>query len=338
MSLPKAEVRRLFKRRVTRIFLTVTLLGLAIFPVAFTITSQRATPERRAAAEAQAQREFENATAQFERSVAECEAAKARGETGLDERYGPDCGADYGPQREWFSAQGYMPYEFNFRDEFQPSLGVLAGILAMVAFVVGASFVGAEWHSGGMMNLLLWRPRRVPVLLTKLGVLVGSMLGVTAVIGALWTVAFWAVGRYDGQLGKLTAGVWQSIGLTGLRGVTLVLLAATIGFCLASIGRHTAMALGVGIGAVAVSEIGLRILFELIQVRFGDRYILSTYLVAWFDKSMTIFDYRACDFSGGSCTPPEYVVTWQQSAVLLGAALVLGLFGAVWSMRRRDVT
>ncbi|GAA1880612.1 ABC transporter permease subunit [Asanoa iriomotensis] len=338
MSLPKAEVRRLFKRRVTRIFLAITVIGLALFPLAFTINSKPATAERRAAAEAQAQREFELATAQFEQMRTECEAAKARGETGLDDRYGPDCGAGYGPQQEWFSAQQYMDYEFNFRDEFQPSLAVLAGILAMVAFVVGASFVGAEWHTGGMMNLLLWRPRRVPVLLTKLGVLVGSMLGVTAVLGALWTVAFWAIGRFDGQLGVLTPGVWQSIGLTGLRGVTLVLLAATIGFCLASIGRHTAMALGVGIGAIVVSEIGLRIVFELLRVQFGDRYILSTYLVAWFEKSMTIIDYRACNFVNGPCTPPEYVVTWQQSSVLLGAVLVLGVFGAVWSMRRRDVT
>ncbi|MEV0715445.1 ABC transporter permease subunit [Asanoa sp. NPDC050611] len=339
MSLPKAEVRRLFKRRVTRIFLAITLVGLAIFPVVFMINSKTSSPDVRAAAELQANLEFERATAQYQQMRTECEAAKARGETGLDERYGPNCGADFPPQAEWFPAEAYLPYEFNFRDEFPASLEVLAAILAMVAFVVGASFVGAEWNSGGMMNLLLWRPRRVPVLLTKLGVLVGSMLGVTAVVTALWTVAFWAIGRFDGRLGELTSGVWQSFGLTGLRGVTLVLLAATIGFCLASIGRHTAMALGVGIGAIVVSEIGLRIVFELIRVQFGDRYILSTYLVAWFEKSMTIVDYRACDFiSNGPCTPPEYVVTWQQSGVLLATVLVLGVFGAVWSMRRRDVT
>jgi len=338
VSLPKAELRRLFKRRVTRIFLTLTVVGLAVFPVAFAITSEAATPERRAAAEAEAQRHLAQATAEHRRIVAECEAARSRGETGLEERYGPNCGADFAPQPEWYSAEAYLPYEFNFRDEFPISLSVLAAILAMVAFVIGASFIGAEWHSGGMTNLLLWRPRRVPVLLTKLGVLVGSMLGVAAVIGALWTLAFWAIGRFDGRLGVLTPGVWQSFALTGARGVTLVLLAATVGFCLASIGRHTAMALGVGIGAIVVSEIGLRIMFELVRVRFGDRYILSTYLSAWSDKSLTIRDYRACEVVNGPCTPPEYVVTWQQSAVLLGAVLLLVVVGAVWSIRRRDVT
>ncbi|GIF77068.1 ABC transporter permease subunit [Asanoa siamensis] len=337
MSLAKAEVRRLFKRRVTRIFLAITLIGLAIFPVAFVFNSKPSTPEVRAAAEAEATRNFDQSVVQFQAMVAECEAAKARGETGLDDRYGPNCGADFGPQREWYTAEQFMPYEFNFRDEFPPSLAVLAAILAMVAFVIGASFVGAEWNSGGMMNLLLWRPRRIPVLLTKLGVLIGAMFGLTVVVGALWTAAFWAIGRYDGNLGKLTAGVWQSFALSGARGAALVLLAATLGFCLASIGRHTAMALGVGIGAIVISEIGLRILFELVRVQFGDRWILSTYLVAWFDKSLKITNWRACELATGPCTPPEYIVTWQQSSVLLGAALVLAVFGAVWSIRRRDV-
>jgi hypothetical protein len=189
-----------------------------------------------------------------------------------------------------------------------------------------------------MMNLLLWRPRRIPVLVTKLGVLLGSILGVAALIGALWTAAFWAIGRYDGQLGTLTSGVWQSFGLTGVRGVTVVLLAATVGFCLASIGRHTAMALGVGIGVAVVSEIGLRIAFELVQVRFGERFTLSTYLIAWFGKKATLYDYRACEFAQGQCNPGELVITWQHAGLLFAVVLALALGGAFWSMRRRDVT
>ncbi|MDG4822487.1 ABC transporter permease subunit [Asanoa sp. WMMD1127] len=338
MSLPKAEVRRLFKRRVTRIFLILTLVGLAIFPIVFTVSSQRTGPSQRAAAEAQAQREFERASADYQQMVRQCESEKAAGATDVDERYGPNCGADYGPRPEYFEAANYLPFEFTFRDEFEPSLYVFAAILAMVAFVIGASFVGAEWNSGGMTNLLLWRPRRIPVLVTKLGVLLGSILGVFVVLGALWTAAFWAIGRFDGQLGKLTSGVWQSFALTGARGVGAVLLAATLGFCLASIGRHTAMALGVGIGVVVVSEIGLRIAFELTQVRFGDRYILSSYLAAWFSKSLTLYDYRSCDFVQGQCNPGELVVTWQQAGVLFAVVLVVAVFGALWSIRRRDVT
>lgn len=338
MSLPKAEVRRLFKRRVTRIFLVLTLLGLAIFPVAFAFTSQKTGPEQLRAAEATARANYEQALVSHQRMVAECEAAKAAGATDTDMRYGPDCGKPFAPTPEMFSTEYYLPFQFNFRQEFPVSLMVFSAILALVAFVIGASFVGAEWHSGGMMNLLLWRPRRIPVLLTKLGVVLGSMLGLTAVLGALWTVAFWAIGRYDGVIGGMTAGAWQSFALTGARGATLVLLATVVGFCLASFGRHTAMALGVGIGAIVISEIGLRIALELVQVRFGERYIISTYVTSWLNKEMTIYDYRSCDFVMGSCSPAEMTLTWQDSSVVFGVGLVVVLVAALWSIRRRDIT
>jgi len=337
MSLAKAELRRLFKRRVTRVFLALVLLGLALIPLVFTLTSQKTGPEQLRAAEVKAQADFEMAVREHQRVVAECEALKAGGATDLDMRYGPNCGKDYAPTREMFSAENYLPFEFTFRDEFGPSVMVFSAAVALVAFVIGASFVGAEWHSGGMMNLLLWRPRRIPVLLTKLGVVLATMFGVTVVLGALWTVAFWLIGRYDGVLGKLTAGVWQSFALTGARGATLVLLAAAIGFGLASLGRHTAMALGVGIGGIVVSEIGLRIALQIVEVPFADRYVVSTYVTAWLNKEFTLYDYRSCAFSMGQCNPAELTVTWQHSAIVFGVALALVLGGAIWSMRRRDI-
>ena len=123
------------------------------------------------------------------------------------------------------------------------------------------------------MNLLLWRPRRLPVLLTKLAASCSAACSaVTVVFGALWTAAFWAIGKFDGNIGKLTSGVWQSFALAGARGVGLVLAVAAIGFGLASLGRHTAMALGAATGVVVVSEIGLRIALPLMQVPFPDRF------------------------------------------------------------------
>ena len=72
-----------------------------------------------------------------------------------------------------------MPYQFDFREEFGAFISIFAGILALFGFVVGASFVGAEWNTGGMMNLLLWRPKRLPVLFTKLAALLSAVLGLS---------------------------------------------------------------------------------------------------------------------------------------------------------------
>lgn len=338
MSLAKAEVRRLFKRRLTRIVLVLALLGLAAFPIAFSLTSTKAGPEQRAAAEADAARTFEQVSRDHTAMVAQCEAEKARGSTTTEQMYGPNCGADWAPTRDQFRAQDYMSYEFNFVDEFPISLFVFSGIFAMAAFLIGASFVGAEWNSGGMMNLLLWRPRRLPVLATKLLVLLAGTLGLAVVFGALWTAAFYAIGRFDGALGTLTSGVWQSFALDGARGIGLVLVLAAVGFGLASLGRHTAMALGVATGVFVLSEIALRIALPSMQVPYPDRFYLSTWAGAWFGKEMTIYNFRECDFVQGACNPGEMVLTWQQAGLVFGVGAAIVLVLAFWSMRRRDVT
>jgi len=249
-----------------------------------------------------------------------------------------DCAENSGPQREQFKAEDFLPFQFDFAEHFGVMISVFAAVLVLVAFVIGATFVGAEWNSGGMMNLLLWRPRRMPVLLTKLGVLLGGMLAVGVLVGAAWTAAFWVIGKYDGELGKLTSGVWRSFAISGARALALVLVFAAFGFALASLGRHTAMALGVAIGVGLASEIGLRIVFGIIQYPFGERWMLSTYAASWMEKSVTFRDYSTCDFRLGECNPKELIVTWHQSAWLFGVAFVVLVGAALWSIRRRDVT
>ncbi|GAA4456824.1 ABC transporter permease subunit [Phytohabitans houttuyneae] len=339
-GLIKAEVRRLTKRRITRLMVVLLVLGLGTIAVAFTVGSTKVGPAQVAAAEAEAQRQYEESLRWHQQMVADCEAAKARGED-ISQRFPPNCGNEPGfaPQREQFDASWNLPYEFHFRDEFGIFISVFAGILALFGFIVGASYVGAEWHTGGMMNLLLWRPRRLSVLLTKLGVLLGGVLALTAALGALWTAAFWLIGKYDGQTGKMTQGAWESFALTGLRGVGLVLAVTAVAFGLASVGRHTAMALGVAIGVMVVSEIGLRIALGIADVRFNERWALSTYALAWFEKRWKLEDWRACNISfSGECQPDTFIVTWQQSALVFGVGTAVVLAAAIWLMRSRDIT
>jgi hypothetical protein len=58
------------------------------------------------------------------------------------------------------------------------------------------------------------------------------------------------------------------------------------------------------------------------------------------DKKITLQNYNACNNVSfvGNCEPDTLDVTWQHSAVLFGAALVLFVGLAMWSMRRRDIT
>lgn len=337
MSLYRAELRRLGKRRLTRYILVLLILGLAAIVGSFVYASHQIGPAEQALAATRAEAAYQEQVGYHRQYVAECEAAKAAG-TSEQRGMPPNCSEITPPQREWFEARNYLPFQFDFRQTFGVFIAVFAGILALGAYLVGASFVGAEWSTGGMMNLLLWRPKRLTVLLTKLAALLTGVLATGAVLGALWTVALWLIARYDGVTGNLTAGAWRSFALDGARGLGLVLAVAAIGFGLASIGRHTAMALGAAVAVGIISEVGIRIATATIGIQFGDRWVLSSYALAWFQKKWTLSDFASCDFDPvNGCTPKELVLTWHDSAAIFAVGVVVVLLATLWTMRRRDV-
>ncbi|MEU2612465.1 ABC transporter permease subunit [Micromonospora sp. NPDC007271] len=337
MSLYVTELRRLAKRRLTRLLLVLLVLGLAGVATAFSLSSHKLSKEVVAAAQAEADAQYRTAMESWKKSVADCDAAQARGDQDIEQRFGPNCGRDWPPQPEMFDPKWNLPYQFDFRGEFPMFIAVFAGAVGLFAFLVGASFIGAEWATGGMMNLLLWRPKRLAVLGTKLAAVLTTVLGVSLVLGALWTLAFWLIGTYRGSTAKMTAGAWQSIGLDGLRAVGLVLAVGAVAFALASLGRHTAMALGAVVAVFGISEVAVRIAVGVLAIPFGDRYVLSTYAQAWFMKQVQLFDHRACDFAQGECRPAELFITWQDSALVFGLGVAAVVAAAFWAMRKRDI-
>jgi ABC-2 type transport system permease protein len=212
-------------------------------------------------------------------------------------------------------------------------------MLALAAFVIGASFVGAEWTSGGMMNLLLWRPQRLRVLGTKLIALLVSLAVGTAVLTAAWTGIFWMVAMLRGSTAGMTSGTWQSIGLMELRGLGLVLVGGAVGFGLASLGRHTAMALGVAMGVIVVFQIGLATVLNLAKVKFLEAYLIPVWGMAWMNKQVKLENVDRCNFSAvNGCQPDTLTITWQLAGGALALVLVVVVGASLWTMRRRDIT
>lgn len=338
MSLVRAERRRFFKRRLTKLMLLFVLLAMGAIVTVTALNTTKIGPAEVAAAQQEAIRQAEQMRAFAAQERADCEAAKNSGST--DNRFPPnmDCADIRGPEPGEVDATWYLPHQFTFKSDFEPLIMALAGLLALFGFVAGASYVGAEWSSGGMMNLLVWRPRRIPVLATKLVTALAGVLGIGVVLGAAWTAGLWAVSNYSGDSSGMTQGTWESLALTGARGMGLALVFTAIGFCLASFGRHTAMALGIAIGVAILGEIGLRIALDMTKFPLADRFMPSTYGLAWFLKSWKIEDYRFCDWNLGQCEPRTMVITWQDSAVVFGAALAVAVVGAFWAIRRRDIT
>jgi len=336
VSLYSAESKRLTKRRFTKLFILGLVLILAAVAVGMFFTNEKVGPEQIASAQAQARQEYQRSADQFKQDLASCEAAQG---TPQATRWPPNCEGMVEPTPDQFEAQWFMPPTFTFRESFPDMATTLAALLALVAFIVGASFVGAEWSSGGMMNLLLWRPRRLLVLSTKLAALLVFFTALTVVFSAIWTGVFYGIAEARGSTAGMTSGAWQSIALMELRGLALVLVAGAVGFGLASLGRHTAMALGVTIGVVIVFQFGLGTVLQMANVKFAEAYLIPIWLIAWMNKEIKIEDYNSCDFSSsGGCQPDSLTLTWPMAGGLLAGLFVVVVVASMWAMRSRDVT
>jgi hypothetical protein len=338
MSLLTAERRRLFKRRFTKWMTVIGVLILAAIAVGMFFANQKRDANSLAEAQRRADQEYQRTVQFVEAERAACERAKESGNTD-SRRFPSDCSVIEPPTREQAAnPEWFLRPTFDFKRNYGVMVLVYTAILAMVAFVIGASYVGAEWNSGGMMNLLLWQPRRLKVFATKLATLLGGLLAISLVLGAVWTGVFWLIGTYRGTTAGMTQGTWESLALTGARGIGLILIAGTVGFAVASLGRHTAMALGAAIVLIVVFQFGLGIALGIAQVRFPEAYLLPTYIGAWMLKEIPLEDWRSCNFTQGECRPDTMVITWQDSGLIFGITTIVLIALAAWAMRKRDIT
>ncbi len=236
-ALLRAELRRATGRRLVRAFALLSIVGaLAVGIITFTQTS---TADGAAiAAKVHAHHEAE-ATARHD--LLQClyqgsAHGQDPGRVDCQERIVP---AVHDPRL--------------YRERIQNLLKGTGGILALVAWVIGASLMGAEQQSRSITTTLTFAPRRTQVFATKAAttlVVVGAwaMATLAAVLAALLPAAILHAGPALGEPGNLAiAGVMA-------RGVALCLITAMMGFSLASIGRNTAAALGVGFGYIIVIE------------------------------------------------------------------------------------
>ena len=335
MSLFRAETRRLTKRRFSRWLVIGTLVLLALIAGGTFLSNEAVGPEQIAAAQAEADRQYQDSVRFAEQEMQRCLAAPGTADAA---NYPADCAQMYQPTPEDFRPEYYMPATFSFKENFGDVLTAFVAIFALMGFVIGASYVGAEWTSGGMMNLLLWRPKRLQVLGTKLAVLLATMAVLSVVVAAAWTAIFLAVAKLRGNTNGMTSGAWQSIALSEVRGVVLILAATAVGFGLASIGRHTALALGVAAGVVVILQFGLYLVLSMAKVPFAEVLLLPVWAIAWMNKEIKLENTASCDFSSTQgCRPETLTLTWPMAGGLLAIIFVLVVGAALWTMRSRDV-
>ncbi|MGA9161154.1 MAG: hypothetical protein WB297_09880 [Actinomycetota bacterium] len=127
-------------------------------------------------------------------------------------------------------------------------------VLLSVGWMLGASAIGADWHAGHVTTILTWEPRRGRVIVAKIVASLASVfvlsLAIQAVLGVVLAIDAAARGS---TAGADTAWLAESAGVA-LRVAVLSTIFAGFGFGLASAGRNTAVALGVGFGYLVIVE------------------------------------------------------------------------------------
>ncbi|MFJ5543782.1 ABC transporter permease subunit [Micromonospora chalcea] len=335
MNLVRAELERLAARRFVQLMVVLLAAAFAVTVVTTLAGSHRPGPAELSRAQAQAAESVREMEMTYDRCLRIREGSLPPAENDYLPR---DC-AQIDPAQldELPTAADYLSGVFVFAKEAEPLLYFLIAFLTLFGFLVGASYIGADLNSGGVVNLLLWRPRRSTVLAAKLGTLLGGLVGLSVLASVAYLGAFWLIGQASGLVGRTGGDFWPSLAAIWGRGLVLVLLAAALGFAVATLGRLTSAALGAVAAYVVVWELGARLVFQILQVGRPDRYMLSSYLAAWLSGEVRLWDGNACGPGISGYCDGSYTVTWPSGLVVL-----LGLTGALVAaaftvFRRRDL-
>jgi ABC-2 type transport system permease protein len=302
--LVRVEVRRLRSRRMVKIVVGVLALGVLVaIPLLDWAIAQQARIDH---------------DAEIERCVA-AEEPKAR-DDGFVPPTIPQTIAS--PSQRERRCQAVIP---PVNPDFMPSdvqdvTTNTSALLILLGFIVGASFIGADWQAGVIPTTLSWESRRTRVFFAKLAAVVGSVF----VVALLWHVLF------DGALAGLSAleGTFGHADGEWLRAVTGLALrisavsagAALLGYAAGHIGHSTAGALGLGLGYIVAAE-------NVIGSNFKP---LRPWMMFW---DSTVFVKG--QFEAGGDVPGRS--TLEAGIVLLAYAIGIMLIAA-WLFRTRDAT
>lgn len=319
--LVRAEFGRLAARRFSRVAAVLAVVGylLAIGLIWHNHTRSSAA-------------DIAQATAQRDQLIVEITAeAEQCQRAGQQDCQPPPTAADI-PYEVFLRNHPLQPDQL---DDYALAVGVAT---AMLAFLLAATFIGAEWSSKNLIAWLFWEPRRLRVMAAKLLVLASTVLAVAVLAQLAWIGSAKVLLHYRGlpvsSLGPQAAHFWSHLVHAQLRAAALVLVTALLGFALASLLRNSAAALGIAFVYFAVVESVVRWLNPDLQP-----YLLTTNIAAWIaDHGITVLGKEAYDRQQGFVTAKEIHVSNLHGGVtlLVVTAVVTAVALAVFA--RRDLS
>ncbi|MDQ1720789.1 MAG: hypothetical protein QOI26_523 [Pseudonocardiales bacterium] len=322
----RAEFRRLAARRFTR-----AVIGLGLIGYLIAIGLMWHSHDRVSSADiAQATAQRDQMIVQFTAYVEECTKHAVTDQDALN--CGPVPTAEQFPIDQFLRNHPFNPIQV---DDYALAVGAAT---AMVAFLLAATFIGAEWSSKNLVAWLFWEPRRLRVMAAKLLALLGSVLVVAVLAQVLWFGTAKALLHYRGlpvsSLGPLAAHFWSHVVNAELRAAPLVLITGLIGFSLASLMRNSAAALGVAFVYFAVVESVIRSVNPNLQP-----YLFTTNVAAWIaNAGITVQGKSVYNPQQGFVMPKEIHVSNLHGGVTLLVFATIATAASLAVFARRDIS
>ncbi|CAM3126894.1 ABC transporter permease subunit [Stackebrandtia soli] len=321
MRLFVVELRRFWSRRTAILIAGVGLLFLLASLATLASSSQTPSPQEIETARADAQEERDWVTQERELCFKYWEKAPDTPPEQAD--YPKDCAGNHDPTR--IKDTHYLSGVVIFADEAEGQLYFLGMVLAVCGLLIAGSYIGAEWTSGGMTNLLLWTPRRIPVYLAKLASALTSMFVLSVGLGVLHIGALLAIATSVGDVGQISSTWWSDTTMLSLRVLFLVMICTTVGVAMSMIGRRTVTAIGTFIGYLILVEFGVRFILAIVDIDI-ELWLMSTYIIGW-----TVGGTELWPVGAGY---PDYLSMWTSGSILLAVTGVLTAIGMTLFQQR----
>jgi ABC-2 type transport system permease protein len=214
----------------------------------------------------------------------------------------------------------------------------VAVLFAFVGFLIGATFLAAEFASGSIGNWLTFEPRRRRVYASKLAAAAIGSVPIPAIGLGLLIGGVYAVTTKYGVTGAVSADQRTDLLWLVLRVVVISSAATVAGAVLGLLLRNTAASLGVLVGYGILVE---GIFPGLIQRLVPDPrpWLVQSNFQAWVGHDLK-YAVDDCSRTGPetACESVERVITFGHSSIYFAILLVPAVALGAWVFNRRDVS
>jgi len=221
-----------------------------------------------------------------------------------------------------------------FQEVARTTIELSTVLVGLVAFMIAASFIGAEYGTGAIANWLTFIPRRDHVFWSKLL----TLIGFGALLGAFGVALVLTAGLVLARLHASRIESVRELAVLGARSIVVVIGLAVLGFCIALVTRHTAGAIGVLLAYLIVFVLRMGFLGERSWSQrvtpFTPEGNLAAILDHGYSYSVPVEKVTA---NGVSTELVQHTVSLAHGAIYWTILLAVVVVCSLMIFRRRDV-